>query len=180
MSGIPVWTTLRPSPASSPTWRREVCKAGLGPCGDTSTQDRINPETQFADIVHVPAPGRDVERERIGLLGWLASSPCIIEVYSRAPSARRVSRMHAQAPRVLAAARPHGEPRARVRAVSVDHRCRCAETLLTALHFDEPTGGRPASIGSATICWVRSRGRERAPPRTSDATGSADGWRAPF
>ncbi len=64
---------------------KQLAEAGLGPCGETTTQERMNPETQFADIRHLPAPHRDAERARIGLLGRLAASPCLIETYSRAP-----------------------------------------------------------------------------------------------
>jgi len=51
------------------------------------TQDAIDPETQYADLRHEPDPARQKERDRLGLLGQLAASPCLIEVYSQAPNA---------------------------------------------------------------------------------------------
>lgn len=62
---------------------KQLGEAALAPCGTTTTQDRINPETQFADLRHEPDPAREVERDRLGLLGRIAARPCMIEVYSR-------------------------------------------------------------------------------------------------
>jgi len=42
--------------------------------------------TQYADLSHAPDPARKAERDRLGLLGRLAAEPCLIEVYSEAPS----------------------------------------------------------------------------------------------
>ena len=45
----------------------------------------VNPETQYADLRHDPDPARQAERDRLGLLGRIAASFCLIEVYSDAP-----------------------------------------------------------------------------------------------
>ena len=65
---------------------KEVAQEALGPSGATFTHDEINSETLYADVCHLPDPARQAERDRLGLLGRLAADPCIIEVYSQAPS----------------------------------------------------------------------------------------------
>jgi hypothetical protein len=66
---------------------KQIGEEALGPSGHTVAQDAISPETQYADLRHEPDPGRQAERDRLGLLGRLAAVACIIEVYSDAPSA---------------------------------------------------------------------------------------------
>ena len=66
---------------------KRIGEKALGPAGTTVVQDPITPETQYADLRHEPDPARHAERERLGLLGQLAASACLIEVYSAAPSA---------------------------------------------------------------------------------------------
>jgi len=64
---------------------KQIGEEALGPSGPTIVQAEISPEVQYADIHHNPEPTRIGERERLGLLGRLASSPCLIELYSHAP-----------------------------------------------------------------------------------------------
>jgi hypothetical protein len=66
---------------------KDLGKAALGPSGTTVANETINPETQYVDLRHEPDPARSTERARLGLLGRFAAVPCLIEVYSRAPSA---------------------------------------------------------------------------------------------
>ncbi len=66
---------------------KQIGQAALGPFGIAVTQDAINSETQYADLRYEPDLARQAERERLGLLGRLAASACIIEAYSDAPSA---------------------------------------------------------------------------------------------
>jgi len=66
---------------------KQIGRGALGPSGATAVNDMINPETQYADLRHEPDPARQAERDRLGLLGRLASVACLIEVYSQAPSA---------------------------------------------------------------------------------------------
>jgi hypothetical protein len=66
---------------------KQIGQKALGSFGTAVTQDAINPETQYADLRFEPDPARQAERERLGLLGRLAASACIIEAYSDAPSA---------------------------------------------------------------------------------------------
>jgi hypothetical protein len=66
---------------------KQLGKAALGPSGTTVVQDEISPETMHADLRHEPDPARNVERERLGLLGRLATFVCLIEIYGHAPNA---------------------------------------------------------------------------------------------
>jgi hypothetical protein len=65
---------------------KQIGQKALGPFGTAVTQDAINPETQYADLRYEPDPARQAERDRLGLLGRLGASACIIEAYSGAPS----------------------------------------------------------------------------------------------
>ena len=66
---------------------KEIGKAALGPSGTTVVQDEISPETLHADLRHEPDPACSAERERLGLLGRLATFSCLIEIYGHAPGA---------------------------------------------------------------------------------------------
>jgi len=66
---------------------KQIGRGALGPSGATAVNDVINPETQYAVLRHEPDPAQQAERDRLGLLGRLASVSCLIEVYSQAPSA---------------------------------------------------------------------------------------------
>jgi hypothetical protein len=66
---------------------KQIGKEALGASGPTVAHDEISPETQHADLRHEPDPARKAERERLGLLGRIASVLCLIEVYGHAPSA---------------------------------------------------------------------------------------------
>src|SRR5262249_35787593 len=57
----------------------------LGRCGTTVVNEPINPETQYVDLRHEPDPARHAERDRLGLLGRIAASVCLIWAYSDAP-----------------------------------------------------------------------------------------------
>jgi len=77
-----------------PPWPRGVRGGTRGPVivrisdnSDTCVQDEISPETMHADLRHEPDPLRKAERERLGLLGRLATFVCLIEIYGHAPSA---------------------------------------------------------------------------------------------
>jgi hypothetical protein len=66
---------------------KELGQKALGSSGMATTQEAVNAETQYADLRYEPDPARQSERDRLGLLGQLASKACLIEVYSQAPSA---------------------------------------------------------------------------------------------
>jgi hypothetical protein len=66
---------------------KQIGEAALRPSGATVAHDEINAETQYADLRHDPDPARQAARNRMGLLGRLASEPCLIEIYSKAPGA---------------------------------------------------------------------------------------------
>jgi hypothetical protein len=65
---------------------KEIGQEALRFSGKTLVNEEINSATQYADLSHVPDPARQTERERLGLLGRIAAEPCLIEVYSEAPS----------------------------------------------------------------------------------------------
>lgn len=64
---------------------KQIGQQALGPCGPTVAHDEISPDAQHADLRHEPDSAHEAERARLGLLGRLASVPCLIEIYSRAP-----------------------------------------------------------------------------------------------
>jgi hypothetical protein len=64
---------------------KQIGQDALGRSGTTVVNEPINPETQYADLRHEPDPARQPERDRLGLLGRLAASLCLIEVYCEAP-----------------------------------------------------------------------------------------------
>lgn len=64
---------------------KQIGREALGPSGPTIVHDEISPDAQHADIRHEPDPARAAERARLGLLGRLASIPCLIEIYGHAP-----------------------------------------------------------------------------------------------
>src|SRR5580692_4834332 len=65
---------------------KTIGASALGPCGTTVMEAVIAPDPRRADLRHEPDPARDAERKRSGLLGRIASSVCIIELYSGAPT----------------------------------------------------------------------------------------------
>jgi hypothetical protein len=69
---------------------KQIGREALSPCGVTDVNAEIAPDAQHADLRHEPDPTQDVERARIGLLGKLARSPCLIEAFAHAPDLREV------------------------------------------------------------------------------------------
>ena len=69
---------------------KHLGEEALGASGPIIANAEISPETQHADLRHEPDPRRKAERKRLGLLGRLASIPCLIEVYSQAPNAEEL------------------------------------------------------------------------------------------
>src|SRR5689334_6014510 len=65
---------------------KELGQAALGPSGITVVNEPITAETQYADLRYEPDPARQAARDRLGLLGRIASDVCLLEVYSQAPS----------------------------------------------------------------------------------------------
>jgi hypothetical protein len=66
---------------------KQIGEAALGRSGATAVHGEISPETQYADLVHDPDPAHADERARLGLLGQLAATPALIELYAHAPGA---------------------------------------------------------------------------------------------
>jgi hypothetical protein len=65
---------------------KHIGQKALGPFGTTVAQAEITTETQYADLRYEPDPARHIEAAELGLLGRFATHPCLIEVYSEAPS----------------------------------------------------------------------------------------------
>jgi hypothetical protein len=66
---------------------KQLGREVLEPSGLTIAHHEISPESQHADLCHEPDPARDAERHRLGLLGRIAASICLIEIYSHVPDA---------------------------------------------------------------------------------------------
>jgi hypothetical protein len=64
---------------------KQIGEEALGPLGRTVVHDEISLDARYADISHEPDPARATERDQLGLLGRIASSLCLIELYSDAP-----------------------------------------------------------------------------------------------
>jgi hypothetical protein len=69
---------------------KQIGQQALGPCGATVAHDEISPDAQHADLRHEPDPAREAERARLGLLGRLAATLCLIEIYGHAPDGDEV------------------------------------------------------------------------------------------
>ena len=65
---------------------KQIGREALGSLGLTVVHDEISPEAQYADLRHEPDPRQAAARARLGLLGRIASGPCMIELYGHAPS----------------------------------------------------------------------------------------------
>jgi hypothetical protein len=66
---------------------KQIGEEALRRSGTTVAHDEITTETQYADLRHEPDPAHQAERDRLGLLGRFAAYPCLLEIYSGAPSA---------------------------------------------------------------------------------------------
>jgi hypothetical protein len=64
---------------------KQIGREALGRSGVTEVHDEIAEDAQHADLRHEPDPARAAERAKLGLLGHLASSLCLIELYAHAP-----------------------------------------------------------------------------------------------
>jgi hypothetical protein len=135
---------------------KQIGQAALGPFGIAVAQDAINAETQYADLRYEPDPARQAERERLGLLGRLAASACILEPYSDAPSAEEfraclTKHLTAWQQRVRdarSASKKQGEPQSRDESVASSLWIIAAgapATLLSKLKL-EPSADWPTGI----------------------------------
>jgi hypothetical protein len=69
---------------------KKIGLRALGASGRTAAQHEIHANARQADLRHEPDPARGEERARLGLLGRLASVPCLIEMFSGAPGEEAV------------------------------------------------------------------------------------------
>src|SRR5689334_15514302 len=69
---------------------KKIGLRALGPSGRTAAQHEIHANARQADLRHEPDPAREPERARLGLLGRLASVPCLIEMFSSVPGEEKV------------------------------------------------------------------------------------------
>jgi hypothetical protein len=129
---------------------KQIGQKALGSFGIAVTQDAINAETQYADLRYEPDRARQADRERLGLLGRIAASACIIEAYSDAPSAEEfraclTKHLTAWQQRVRDArseSKKRGEPQAQEPVVSLLWiiAAGAPTTLLTKLRLERSTG----------------------------------------
>ena len=59
----------------------------LSPIGEVRTQEEIHGEVQAADVLFLPARDHEAERIRLGLLGRMAETACLLEPFHEAPGA---------------------------------------------------------------------------------------------
>jgi hypothetical protein len=64
---------------------KQIGRQALDPSGPTVAHEEISPDAQHVDLRHEPDPARNAERARLGLLGRLAATLCLIELYGHAP-----------------------------------------------------------------------------------------------
>lgn len=64
---------------------KQIGREALAPSGATAVNDEVPTEVQYIDLRHEPDPGRAAVRDRLGLLGQLASRFCLMELYSGTP-----------------------------------------------------------------------------------------------
>ncbi|MFT3767847.1 MAG: hypothetical protein QM820_20545 [Minicystis sp.] len=69
---------------------KKIALRALEPSGRTAAQHEIHAHARHADLRHEPDPAREAERARLGLLGRLASVPCLIELFSSTPGEDKV------------------------------------------------------------------------------------------
>jgi hypothetical protein len=67
---------------------KKVGKGALDASGVTLIQHEISRDAQHADLLHEPDPTRDAERARLGLLGRMVATLCLIEVFGHTPDGR--------------------------------------------------------------------------------------------
>lgn len=61
---------------------KQIGKEALDPSGLTIIQREITRDAQHADLFHDPDPSKTVERARLGLLGRLAETLCLLEIFA--------------------------------------------------------------------------------------------------
>lgn len=66
---------------------KQIGKTAFEATGLTIVHAEITPEPLHADILHEPDPAKAAERKQLGLLGRLASQPCLLEPYRGIPTA---------------------------------------------------------------------------------------------
>jgi hypothetical protein len=64
---------------------KQLLQAILEPVGPVRLEEEVSGEVQRADVCFTPDPERREERLRLGLLGRLASAPCLLEPYRKTP-----------------------------------------------------------------------------------------------
>ena len=69
---------------------KQLAYATLGDSGTVTTDAEIAPDAQRADLFYDPDPARDAHRAKLGLLGLLVATPCLLEFFSGAPSVEEV------------------------------------------------------------------------------------------
>ncbi|MEO0948571.1 MAG: flagellar assembly protein H, partial [Cyanobacteria bacterium J06641_5] len=58
--------------------------------GEVSTGREVRDEARQIDVLYVPNPGTESDRQQLGLLGRMAAQPCVFEPYSSRPGVNEV------------------------------------------------------------------------------------------
>jgi hypothetical protein len=66
---------------------KTLLDVALSDVGEVRTQEEIHGEVQAADVLFAPAPGRAAERARLGLLGRMVETACLLEPFHHTPGA---------------------------------------------------------------------------------------------
>lgn len=69
---------------------KQLATAFLEGCGETNTDQEVLTDSQHIDIVHVPAPDASERRARLGLLGRMTASTCLVEPFHDPPDEEAV------------------------------------------------------------------------------------------
>jgi len=65
---------------------KDIAREALALIGKVVTEKKIVAGAQYIDVWYEPDPARAAQRKRLGLLGRIAATPCLIEPYSDTPS----------------------------------------------------------------------------------------------
>lgn len=64
---------------------KQLVTALLEGCGETTTNEEVLTDAQNIDLWHLPAPEADEKRARLGLLGRMTATACLLEPYHNPP-----------------------------------------------------------------------------------------------
>jgi hypothetical protein len=63
------------------SFSKQVLETLLAPLGAVTTNREVAGESQYIDVYFIPTPGLDEQAQGLGLLGQMATVPCLIEPF---------------------------------------------------------------------------------------------------